>query len=266
MRFLEINSLQNPSVKDWVLLTEKSRERKSQGLFIAEGLNEIRLCLNAGYQITSLIYCPDFISTSDLFSNFESPEPAEVLIAVSKQVFQKLAYRKDVKNAIAIVKSRFTTFKDIPIASNPLFLVAESVEKPGNLGALLRSADASGATAVLVCDPTTDIYNPNVIRSSVGCVFTMPVVSGTVAEVQQFLLDRNVSVYTTFMEKAVSAWEADFTAATALVVGTENSGLSDSWRKPNFTNVNIPMFGKVDSLNVSVAAALLLYEAKRQRN
>jgi TrmH family RNA methyltransferase len=143
-------------------------------------------------------------------------------------------------------------------------VIAESVEKPGNLGALLRSADASGTTAVILCDPAVDIYNPNVIRSSVGCVFSVPVLVMKPDEALHFLREQKVSVYTTFMDNSVSIWDQDLTRPSAVVVGTESTGLSDFWRSAGI-NVNIPMYGSVDSLNVSTAAALMMFEMARQR-
>jgi TrmH family RNA methyltransferase len=154
---------------------------------------------------------------------------------------------------------------EVTQVNNPFYVIAESVEKPGNLGALLRSADASGTTAVILCDPAVDIYNPNVIRSSVGCVFSVPVLVMNAEETLRFLSENGIAVYTTFMEKSVSIWEQNLTLPSAVVVGTESTGLSDFWKSAGI-NVNIPMFGRVDSLNVSTAAALMMFEMARQRS
>lgn len=260
-----ISSLQNPAVKETLQLLEKSRHRKSKGLFVAEGLNELRMCMKAGYRFSSVFFCEDHIAADELYAWFHPMKTEAAFYAVSQEVMNKLAYRAGVKNAVAVVESKKSEVKSPVNTENPFYLVAESVEKPGNLGALLRSADASGTTAVILCDPAVDIYNPNVIRSSVGCVFSVPVMVMTTKDALEFLQKNNIAVYTTFMEKSVSVWQQDLTKPSAVVVGTESSGLSDSWNAAG-TNVNIPMFGMVDSLNVSTAAALMMFEMARQRS
>ena len=260
-----IHSPQNPLVKELVLLLEKSRHRKATGLFVAEGLNELRLCHKAGYKIKNLFYREDEIGGHELLETLGLTDAQHLLVSVSADVMKKIAYREGVKNAVALVEAREHKMENLKLPDNPLILVAETVEKPGNLGALMRSADAAGADALILCSPSTDIYNPNAIRSSVGCLFTLSLAVATAEETADFLLKNQMSVYTTFMENAVSAWDVDFKQATALVIGTESVGLSKVWRKPSFKNINIPMFGKVDSLNVSAAASVLLFEAARQR-
>ncbi|MEK0420313.1 MAG: hypothetical protein RLZZ161_164 [Bacteroidota bacterium] len=259
-----ISSLQNPAVKETLQLLEKSRLRKSKGLFVAEGLNELKMCLKAGYRFRKLFFCQDDITAEELMAWFHPLKPEVDLFEVSTEVMNKLAYRSGVKNAVAVVESQNVALPKVK-SNNPFYLIAESVEKPGNLGALLRSADASGTTAVILCDPAVDIYNPNVIRSSVGCVFTVPVMVMSPQETLAFLKDNGVAVYTTFMEKSVSIWKCDLTQSSAVVVGTESTGLSDFWKSAG-ANVNIPMFGRVDSLNVSAAAALMMFEMARQRH
>lgn len=259
-----ISSLQNPIIKETLQLLEKSRLRKSRGLFVAEGLNELKMCLKAGYQFRTVFYCEDDISPEELYAWFAPMMPEADLIAVSAEVMRKLAYRSGVKNAVAVAEAKTISVPQEIKSKSPFYLIAESVEKPGNLGALLRSADASGTTAVILCDPAVDIYNPNVIRSSVGCVFSVPVLVMSPQETLTFLKENKISIYTTFMDNAVSIWNQDLTRPSAVVVGTESSGLSDFWKTAG-TNVNIPMFGLVDSLNVSTAAALMMFEMARQR-
>lgn len=259
----DISSIQNPRVRQVAQLLEKSRARKSAGLFAAEGLNELRLCQEAGYVIESVFYEEDVITEESLRAlTGISDAPC---FSVSPAVMAKIAYRQGVKNAVALVKSMPHELESLKLSSQPLILIAESVEKPGNLGALLRSADAAGADAVFICDPATDIYNPNVIRSSVGCVFTVPVVVTDTRKAIDWLQQSGIRIFTTFMDDARSVWEQDLTQACALVVGTESTGLSDEWKITAARNVLIPMFGKVDSLNVSAAASLLMFEAARQR-
>ncbi|MBM3920635.1 MAG: RNA methyltransferase [Sphingomonadales bacterium] len=260
-----ISSLQNPAVKETLQLLEKSRLRKSQGLFVAEGLNELKMCLKAGYRFQKLFFCEHDIAAEALLEWFSPHNTEADLYAVSAEVMNKLAYRSGVKNAVAVVESKNASWQQPIKSETPFYLIAESVEKPGNLGALLRSADASGTTAVILCDPAVDIYNPNVIRSSVGCVFSVPVMVMSPQETLVFLQKNNVAVYTTFMEKSVSIWDCDLTRPSAVVVGTESTGLSNFWKSAG-TNVNIPMFGNVDSLNVSAAAALMMFEMARQRH
>jgi TrmH family RNA methyltransferase len=259
----QISSVANPLIKEVVQLLEKSRVRRETGLFVAEGLNELRLAIQHGYQVQHLFFCTDEILEHELKGLLGITFNVD-LIELTPQVMRKIAYRSGVKNAVAVLKSKPLP-THIPDKENLLLLVAESVEKPGNLGALLRSADAAGADAVLICDAATDVYNPNVIRSSVGCVFAVPVVAMSAADAIAELKRKGINVFTTFMENAESIWQQDLSSSTALVVGTENAGLTDIWRQPGFKNVNVPMFGAVDSLNVSVAASLLLFEAARQR-
>jgi TrmH family RNA methyltransferase len=258
-----IQSPQNRLIRNVAVLQQKSRERNKQGLFTVEGLNEIRLCLQAGFALEHLLFCPEWIEAETLQKEIGLPTN-EALCEVSSAVLSPLMYRTEVRNALAVFHKRSSNLQDVAADSNGIYLIAESMEKPGNVGALLRTADAIGATAVILTGGGTDLYNPNVIRSSVGCVFTLPVIQCSNEDAFAFLAKHNIKVYTTFMEEAVSSWNADLKAPIALVVGTESTGLSQAWRQPGYTNVNIPMMGKVDSLNVSVAASLLLYEARRQ--
>jgi len=265
MRFMKyISSLQNLAVKEALQLLEKSRLRKSRGLFVAEGLNELKMCLKGGYRLRYLFFCEEDITAEELFGWFSPLKTEADLYSVAPEVMNKLAYRSGVKNAVAVVESKKRAYEPPVKSVNPFYLIAESVEKPGNLGALLRSADASGTTAVILCDSALDIYNPNVIRSSVGCVFSVPVMVMSPQEAMKFLQDNKIAVYTTFMGQSVSIWNCDLTVPSAVVVGTESTGLSDFWKSAG-TSVNIPMFGLVDSLNVSSAAALIMFEMARQR-
>lgn len=261
-----ISSLQNSLVKEILALQSKSKVRKERRLFVCEGVNEIRLCKAGNYKIHNILFCSKNIELEHLQKEINCFENEVEFLEVSSEVFSKISYREDVYNALAIVSMDDNDWSKIESQKNGIYLVAEMVEKPGNLGALLRTADAAGITAVLLADPLCDLYNPNVIRSSVGCVFTVPVFSASTLKIQQFLLENNIRVYTTFMEGAISVWNCDFSNSSAVVVGTESTGLTNNWRNDSFTNINIPMFGKVDSLNVSVAASLLMFEAIRQRN
>lgn len=259
----DISSVQNHRIREVAQLLEKSRARKSSRLFVAEGLNELRLCSKAGYVIEAVFFEEDVIteaSLRDITGIIDAP-----CMSVSPAVMAKIAYRQGVRNAVALVKAVSHEPGKLNLPAQPLILVAEAVEKPGNLGALLRSADAAGVDAVVICDPATDIYNPNVIRSSVGCVFTVPIVVTETEKAIAWLNQSGIRIFTTFMDDARSVWEEDLRQPCALVVGTESTGLSDVWRLREARNVLIPMFGMVDSLNVSTAASLLMFEAARQR-
>ena len=261
----EISSIQNPTIKQLVLLQEKSRERRKTGLFVIEGIREIGLALDAGFEINQLFYCESIIEASEL-ANLQHQLQSNVgQISVTEEVYKKIAYRSGTEGIIASAKAKEHLLEDLDLPENPLILVAEAPEKPGNIGALLRTADAAGVDAFILANPKTDLYNPNIIRSSVGGVFTVIIATGTTQEVIEYLKQKSINCYSAILQEAVSYETQDFTQPTALVVGTEADGLSELWRKNSKQNIIIPMQGKLDSMNVSVAAALLVFEARRQR-
>jgi RNA methyltransferase, TrmH family len=257
----KITSTQNPKVKS-LLSLEKPRERRKQGLFIIEGLKEIRMALDAGYKIGNLFFCDDLISVDELSSLGTEDK---LMIPVAKDVFDKIAVRENSGGVLAVAEQKAHSLKQIQLSANPLLLVLESVEKPGNLGAILRTADAAGIDAVIICDPQTDFYNPNAIRSSIGCVFTTQIASATSEETIEWLNKNSISIYCTYLQAAQSYHLTDFTMPSAIVMGTESTGLSDLWVKKSTKNIIIPMQGMIDSMNVSTAAAVVVFEAKRQR-
>jgi len=260
----QIFSLQNPFIKQLVQLKDKSRERKKTGLFLIEGQRELTLALKGHYAIETILFLPELISESQM-STFVSPETE--LIEISKEVFQKLAYRDTTEGVIAVAKCKSHDLETIHFTTkNPLILIAEAPEKPGNIGALLRTADAANVDAVIIANPKSDLYNPNIIRSSVGCVFTKQITLGTTAEIIDFLKTKHINIYCAALQASVNYNTQDFTQSTAIVVGTEATGLSDAWLKNATQNIIIPMQGEIDSMNVSVAAGILIFEAKRQRN
>lgn len=258
-----ITSLQNPFIKQLLLLQEKSRERKKTGMFVVEGEREITLAFKGGYEIVSLIYCNKIYNETVLMHLINQPiERIEVPI----EVYQKIAYRESTEGLVAVVKAKEHELNSLKFENkNPLILVAEAPEKPGNIGALLRTADAAKLDAVLIANPKTDLYNPNVIRSSVGCLFTNQVATGTTEEIISFLKENSIAMYGAALQASVNYTEVDFKTPSAIVVGTESTGLSDFWLKNTTQNILIPMEGEIDSMNVSVAAAILIFEAKRQR-
>ncbi len=264
--FTKIESLQNKSIKNLIALRDKSRLRKKQGQFIIEGVQEVKLAIESGYQIESIYVCFSIINVNQFKHTIGSLLKNVKYIEVTKEVYEKVAYRSTTEGIVALA-----TTKDLHInkftfdSSNPLILVAEAPEKPGNIGALLRTADAAGVDAFIIANPKTDLYNPNVIRSSVGGVFTTPVAYGTTAEIIHFLKEHQVNIYTAILQSSISCYQQDFIQPTAIVVGTEHDGLTEEWRNNATQNIIIPMSGKIDSLNVSVAASIMIFEAKRQR-
>ncbi len=258
---VKITSTQNPKVKS-LLSLEKPRERRKQQLFIVEGAQEVRMALEAGYKIGNIFFCEEII---DLKESGNLLNDDKLLVPVSREVFDKIAVRESTGGILAVAEQKAHRLEDIVLSKVPLLLILEGVEKPGNLGAILRTADAAGVDAVIICDPQTDFYNPNVIRSSVGCVFTKQIASATSNETIEWLKKKNVNIFCTYLKASRPYHEIDYTQPSAIVMGTEATGLSDIWVKNATDNIIIPMLGKIDSMNVSNAAAVVVYEAMRQR-
>ena len=288
MRIETITSAQNRKVKELLTLVEKSKARSAAGLFVVEGQRELGHCLDAGFIPETLFICGEVMAvqnnavnvakTGHLTENIEGKEGLDALVAKAEALnprlgvvqipaflYEKVAYRGSTEGIIAEVHSVPRSLEDLRLGESPLVMVLESVEKPGNLGAVLRSADAAGADAVIVCDPLTDIWNPNLIRSSVGAVFSVPVAVCTSADAIAFLKKRGIRILTAQLQDSEWYYDTDMTGATALVMGTESTGLTQAWRDSADAHIKIPMLGRLDSLNVSVSAAVLLYEAVRQR-
>ncbi|MGB5819364.1 MAG: RNA methyltransferase [Saonia sp.] len=262
----QIHSAQNPLVKEIVQLKEKSRERKKSGRFVLEGVKEFQLALKGGYSVETVLFCTPLISESKVLQLIRALHVIPRLIEVSKEVYQKLAHRETTEGIIAVVRSKPHALDQLSFKrDNPLILVAEAPEKPGNIGALLRTADAADLDAVIIADPKGDLYNPNIIRSSIGCIFTTQVGMGTTAEIIAFLRQKKITIYSAGLSASESYIQVDFSMASAIVVGTESTGLSPEWLEKSDQNIIIPMQGEIDSLNVSVSAAILIFEAKRQR-
>jgi TrmH family RNA methyltransferase len=185
---------------------------------------------------------------------------------VSPPVYEKMAYREGTEGIIAVVKTKAHHLNGLTLREHPLIVVLERVEKPGNLGAILRTAEAAGVDAVIVCDPLTDLYNPNLIRASIGGVFSVPTAVCTSKECIAFLKEHKIRILTAQLQDSYDYYDYDMRGATAIVMGTESTGLSQQWREAADVHIRIPMLGRLDSLNVSVSAAILMYEAVRQRN
>lgn len=260
MHFL-ITSTQNPKIKS-LLALEKPRERRKQQLFVVEGAKEVRMAMEAGYRIGNIFFCEEILDKKE---SGDLLKQDKLLIPVSKDVFDKIAIRESTGGILALAEQKLHRLQDIKLSANPLLLILEAVEKPGNLGAILRTADAAGVDAVIICDPQTDFYNPNVIRSSVGCVFTKQIASATSEETINWLNQQHINIFCTYLKASKPYHETDFTKPCAIVMGTEATGLSDVWVKNSTANIIIPMQGKIDSMNVSNAAAVTVFEARRQR-
>lgn len=259
-----ITSLQNPKVKEVVKLRDR-RPRDESGLFIIEGYRELKRALDAGRKIETLFYCPSLFLGSNEGSLKEQCKAA-LHLECTPEVFSKISYRDRPDGLLAVAPQQHLTLSDLKLKKNPFLVVAESIEKPGNLGTILRSCDAAGVDAVIVCDPTTDIHNPNVVRSSVGTLFTLPVIEANSEETLAYLKKHHIAVVAATPHAKLGFTEADFKVPLAIVVGTEQYGLTENWMKNADISVRIPMFGAADSLNVASATTLLLYEVVRQRS
>ena len=271
MYIQEITSAQNPKLKEVVQLLEKSKERRTKGLFVVEGVREVAACIRNGYKLKSLFFNSSILSSRQVedLLNHSSDSLSEIsLFSLSAQAYSKIAYRENTEGVVAVVEQKRIGLDDISFGkrwSNPLVLVVESVEKPGNLGALLRTADACSIDAVIVCDPLTDLYNPNLIRSSLGGIFTNQVVACSNEEALVWLQKNNITIFTAQLQDSEWYYDTDMVQPAAIVMGTESTGLTDFWRNAAKAKIKIPMLGELDSLNVSVSAAVLCYEAVRQR-
>lgn len=267
MRTETVTSGQNPKIKELLALQDKSRLRREKGLFVVEGRRELGHCIDAGYRVRTIFVCRDIISGADLNELTEKLKDSDAnMVEVPAELYSKIAYREGTEGVMAEVEYRDQSLDTLTLKENPLIAVLESVEKPGNLGAVLRSADAAGADAVIICDPLTDLYNPNLIRASIGAVFSRQVAVASSEETVRWLKANGISILTAQLQDSEWYYDCDMRGGVAIVMGTEATGLSDFWRESADAHIRIPMLGQLDSLNVSVSAAILLYEAVRQRN
>lgn len=257
----QISSIQNPFIKSLLQLQEKTKARKQSGTFLIEGKREISLAVKGSYFIETILFYNEICNKSEAEKLSNSAE----LIEISREVFQKLAYRDTTEGIIAVAKIKKLSLEDLKLSKNPLILITEAPEKPGNIGALLRTADTANLDAVIIANPKGDLYSPNIIRSSVGCLFTNQIATGTTKEIIAFLKTNNIHFFCATLQNSTSYHTQDYTVPTAIVVGTEATGLTEEWTNEATQNIIIPMQGEIDSMNVSVAAAILIFEAKRQR-
>lgn len=265
----QISSLQNPRVKQVLALRDR-RDRDKTGFFIIEGYRELLRALEGGWRIDTLFYCPSlFLGSNENALIQRIAAQGAKNLECTPPVFQKLSYRDRPDGLVAIAPKKEEGFAEFTAAmsgkQNPFFVVAEAIEKPGNLGTILRSSDAVGLDGLIVCDRCTDIYNPNVVRASVGTLFTVPVVEAKGEETLQWLKQQGISILAATPSAEKEFTQVDLRGPLAIAVGTEQLGLSERWMKNADLQVRIPMHGVADSLNVAMATTLLLYEALRQR-
>lgn len=257
----KITSLQNEKIKQ-IVKFKKTSQRKKQDIIIVEGRHEISLAQSAGIKISELFYCDDYKSDKKFVIKIEEKK----VVRVSTEVFQKISGREKPDGYLALAQVEDKKIKNIKIKKNPLVLVLEAMEKPGNLGAILRTADAVGVDVVLVSDPQTDLYNPNVIRASLGTVFTNQVVCGEFEEINNWLQTNKIKSFAATPSSENKYTKEDYSdGGVAILVGTEHEGLSEKWLNAADKKIKIPMQGKIDSLNASVSAAVVLFEVARQR-
>jgi len=258
----QITSAQNPYIKSLLLLQEKAKARKQSGTFLIEGIRELELAIKGKYEIETLLFVSDIVAEKTIA---KFTKVATETIEISKEVYQKLAYRDTTEGILAVAKIKALTLEALSLPANPLILVLEAIEKPGNIGAMLRTCDAAKVDAVILANPKSDVYNPNIVRSSVGCLFTNQIAVCTTEEAITFLQQHQIAIYSATLQDATDYSTQDYTTPTALVIGTEATGLTTPWRTASTQNIIIPMEGEIDSMNASVAAAILIFEAKRQR-
>ena len=260
-----ITSLQNPGIKNVVKLRRRA-DRDEQGLLIVEGYRELKRALENNRRPVSLFYCMDFFlgkNEPELISRCR--DAGVEILSCSRAVFAKMAYRERPEGLLALIPQVKNDLSGLKLPAAPLLIVAEAIEKPGNLGTILRSADAAGADAVIVCDRCTDVNNPNVVRASVGALFTVPLAETSSAEAIQWLHGKKIQILAASPHGKLAYTQADLRRGTAIVVGAEQYGLSAQWMKAADLQVRIPMHGQIDSLNVAAATTILLFEAARQR-
>ncbi|HEY6161211.1 MAG TPA: RNA methyltransferase [Bacteroidia bacterium] len=262
-----ITSTSNPRIKNIVKLQEKASERRAQGLFVVEGAREIGFAVGSGYRIQQLFYCEEVTKGREVevLKLLQMNNVKAELVKVTKDVFSKIAYREGSDGLIGITKPKDISLEKLQLSKEPLLIILESVEKPGNLGAILRTADAAKVDAVIICDPKTDVFNPNVVRASIGTLFTGQIAVCTNDEALNWLKKNRITPYAAALTATKSYTEVPLDKSSAIVMGTEANGLSDFWLT-KAEQIKIPMLGKIDSLNVSTSCAVIVFEAVRQRS
>jgi TrmH family RNA methyltransferase len=256
----------NPRIKSIARMRDR-RERESTGLTLVDGAREARRALDAGVDVVEAFVCEPLLAGEDARAALDALRDRRVPItATTEQAFAKIAFGDRAEGLVVVVRSPTRGLDDLTLPGEPLLIVVEGVEKPGNIGAILRSADGAGADAVIAASPRTDLANPNAIRASAGTIFAVPTAAATTSDVIDWLREHRIRSIAARVDAEQPYTEADLTGPLAIVLGTETQGLTDAWHAADVEAVRLPMHGVADSLNVSVAAAVLLYEARRQRD
>jgi TrmH family RNA methyltransferase len=261
-----ITSVTNPRVKLLVKLRNR-RARDESGVFLVEGFRELTRALDRELSLREIYFCPELFLGNNEEALIEravaaGAEPVEL----GSEAFHKVSYRDRPEGLIGLADQFPATLGRLSLASNPLILVVESIEKPGNLGTMLRTADAAGVDAVIVCEPTTDPFNPNVVRASLGCLFLVPLAIATTPETIFWLTERGIRTFAATPAASLPHWQADFRGPAAIAIGSEQYGLTETWLREASERIRIPMGGAIDSLNAAMAAGVVLFEAVRQRS
>lgn len=262
-----IQSRHNEQVKNLVKL-QKRKYRDRQERFLVEGLRELQFALHGGVALETLYYCPEYFPASghaDWIAGIRRAGTAR-LVRMRGEVFDKVSYREGPDGLLAVARQGQSRLEELALSRNPLLLVLEGIEKPGNLGAILRSADGAGVEAVLLVDCRLDLYNPNAIRSSQGLLFSLQVVAAEAEPLMRWMRERGIRSVATLPGAEDTLWEADFTGPSAIFLGAEHEGLSRALVAEMDGEIRIPMAGRADSLNVAATAAVVAYEARRQRD
>lgn len=260
-----ITSVANPQIKDLVRLRDR-RHRDRSGTFVVEGYRAVSRAVAAGVEFDRLYICPElFLGPNEDALIAQIAEQGTAVIEVAPEPFRKAAYRDRPEGLLGVAQQFGTSIGALEVDSEPLILVVEAIEKPGNLGTMLRTADAAGCDAVIVCDPTTDPFNPNVVRASTGMLFVVPLAVASTEATIDWLRQRGITTFATTPDTDTLHTDADLTGGVAIVVGTEQYGLSDTWLTEADHRIRIPMAGAADSLNAAMAAGITLFEAVRQR-
>ena len=261
----KITSLQNPRVKHLVKLRDR-RPRDEAGVFMVEGYRQIRRALEKDATLQELYFCPDwFLGENENALINQAEEAGALLIELSKDAFAKVAYRERPDGLLALAPQWKRSLDDLTLAEVPFLLVVEAIEKPGNLGTILRGADAAGCDGVIICDPVTDVFNPNVVRASTGVLFSVPLVVSESEQVHAWLKTKGIRTVATTPAAEKLYTDTDLCGPMAIIMGSEQYGLSDFWLNNADQPVRIPMAGQADSLNVAMATIITLFEAVRQR-
>lgn len=262
----KITSSKNDLIKDIVNLRTKSKERRKRGVTLIEGVKEISIALQSGIIFEKVLFSPDIISLEQLretvLNQFETAE----IIEIGTDAFSKISYRETTGGVVVVAKTKEWSLNDLVVKEDSFFIVLESVEKPGNLGAICRIADAAKVDGIIICDPLTDIYNPNSVRASLGCVFSVKVVYSEFEEAQSWLKQNEITSYAAELKSSEFYHNYELKGKTAVVFGTEATGLSEKWINGSDKRIKIPMLGYIDSLNVSASVAIITFEIMRQRS